>query len=129
MPAGLRRVEPACAGPRFIPGSPTAGPTPASPQHGHRHRRQGCPPPQTTEPPSPGSVSPEEEKGSVENVLLKTSAEGRMVKILANTKALGPLSAGGPQHHCGESGVASPLSFPRGVMGPQHPRHLLDSDV
>lgn len=96
MPAGLRRVEAACAGPRFIPGSPAAGPTPDSPQHSHRHCRRGRSPPQTTEPPSPGSVSPEEEKGPVENVLLKTSAEGRMVKMLANTKPLGPLSSGGP---------------------------------
>lgn len=32
----------------------------------------------------------------MENALLKTSAEGRMVKMLANTKPLGPLSSGGP---------------------------------
>lgn len=128
----MRSCEGACWAPTNG-ASPCRALLPPGKPHGRSHAclplatatppRMRVSPPQTTEPPSPGNVSPEKENSSVENVLLKTSAESRVVKMLANTKPPGPSPWVDPQQHCRESGVTSPSSFPRAATLPQHPQH------
>lgn len=96
MPAGLWASGASLRRARFLPGSPrAAGPTPAAPSATatpHRGPRASLPDDRAL---SPGSVSPEEESGSVENVLPDNQRRGRMVKMLASTQPPGPSPSGG----------------------------------